>query len=103
MTLFEETSFYITLIIEAFKDIKEFLLILATILCSFANASIVVDYNTASLAKYTQNKDKNIEAHEELTFGRFKNEFFDSLFTQWLLGLGEFEMLENTDDSEVNL
>ena len=45
LTLFEETSFYITLIVEAFSDIKEFLVILAVILGSFANASIIVDYN----------------------------------------------------------
>ena len=35
-----------------------------------------------------------------MTSPRFNNAFLDSLFTQWLLGLGEFEMNEVTDESE---
>jgi hypothetical protein len=57
-TLFEELSFYITLIIEALLDIKYFLLILACCLASFSNASIIVEHNYGLMQNfYLKNKN----------------------------------------------
>jgi len=100
-TLFESLSFYITLIIESLIDIKEFLVILMCCLASFANASIIVEHNYAIVQNFKLKSQENAEMTEgDLTSTRFKNQFIDNLFTQWLLGLGEFEMLGLNDESE---
>jgi hypothetical protein len=100
-TLFESLSFYITLIIESLIDIKEFLVILMCCLASFANASIIVENNYAIVQNFKLKSQENAEMTEgDLTSTRFKNQFIDNLFTQWLLGLGEFEMLGLNDESE---
>jgi len=37
-----------------------------------------------------------------LTNERFKEDFLDTWFIQWLLGLGEFNLLEAADEGEVS-
>jgi hypothetical protein len=38
--------------------------------------------------------------YEELSTERFKYSFLDAFYVQWLLGLGEFEMLGIIDEQE---
>jgi len=45
MTLFDSTSFYVTLFTESFKDIVSFMIVLITILASFAFGLMIVDHN----------------------------------------------------------
>jgi len=40
--------------------------------------------------------------YEDLTNERFKEDFLDAWFIQWLLGLGEFKLLEAADEGEVS-
>jgi len=48
----------------------------------------------------SQSGEENAEELESLTTERFSVQMLDAFYTQWLLGLGEFEMLGNTDESE---
>jgi len=40
--------------------------------------------------------------YEDLTNERFKEDFLDAWFIQWLLGLGEFALLEAADEGEAS-
>lgn len=45
LSLFESTSFYVTLLLESFYDTGNFLFIMAVSLLSFANAILILDTN----------------------------------------------------------
>jgi len=46
MTLYEQTSFYVTIMQESFHDIKYYLLLILLCICSFAFAYILIDNNS---------------------------------------------------------
>lgn len=69
-----------TLIVESFKDIRYFLLIVLVCIASFASAFLILDKN-----------QKALDNDGELIDIKFKSTVFDSLLNQYLLGLGEFE------------
>lgn len=43
LSMFEETSFYVTMLLESFDDIKEFILMVFLCIGSFANAILILD------------------------------------------------------------
>jgi len=47
-------------------------------------------------------KEQVDSKYEDLTNERFKEDFLDTWFIQWLLGLGEFNLLEAADEGEVS-
>lgn len=102
MTLFKSTSFYVTLLLESFVDVIEFMILLLIILATFTIAMAMIDNNQRNILRYQAAQAEpsgDDEDMEELTTGRFGEQMVDAFYTQWLLGLGEFEMLGNTDES----
>jgi len=97
-TLFESTSFYVTLVIQSGKDIIAFMVILMIILLAFTSGVFVINYNYKKSHEFSF--DSNEQEYHDLISPRFNNQFFDALYVQWLLGLGEFEMLGSTDEGE---
>jgi len=97
LLLFERTSFYVTLLVQSFLDIIYFLFILLIILLAFAITVFVINKNSF------EHHEFNEQEYEDLNTERFKNQysFLDAFYVQWLLGLGEFEMLGLIDDSEL--
>ena len=62
----------------------------------------MIDNNQRNILRYQAAQAEpsgDDEDLEELTTGRFGEQMIDAFYTQWLLGLGEFEMLGNTDES----
>ena len=74
LRLFENTSFYVRLIIETMKDIKFFLILFIFILFTFANAILIMDQGRT----------------EQYTAPFFNYHVIDVVFDQYLLSLGEF-------------
>jgi len=74
-----------------------FLFILLIILLAFAITVFVINKNSF------EHHEFNEQEYEDLNTERFKNQysFLDAFYVQWLLGLGEFEMLGLIDDSEL--
>lgn len=54
---------------------------------SFANAIIVLNTSAQNIHRY----DSSIESNNELIGKKFNNEVLDGLFTEYYIGLGEFE------------
>ena len=78
LSLHEETAFYKRLLGETFQGIAWFFLIFFLSLCLFANAIYILDANR--------------EYEERLFENRFGSTVVSSLFNQYLLALGEFEL-----------
>jgi len=93
--MFERTSFYVTLLLQSFVDIFFFMLLLVIVLFAFAITVFVI--NTNSFSHHEQNEVE----YQELNTERFKYSFLDAFYVQWLLGLGDFEMLGLIDAQEL--
>jgi len=99
-TLFESFSFYVTLLLQSIKDIIAFMLILMIILVAFAISVTIINKNYKKTHQYLFERNELDSEYHDLITTRFGEEFTDSLYVQWLLGLGEFEMLGATDEGE---
>jgi len=77
-----------------------FMLILVIILLTFTIGVATINSNYKAQVKYLNDKLRLGIEYKDLINPRFENNFFDALYSQWLLGLGEFEMLGSTDDAE---
>jgi len=99
-TLFESFSFYVTLLIQSIKDIIAFMIILMIILVAFSICVTVINKNYKRSHQYLFEKNELDSEYHDLITTRFGEEFTDALYVQWLLGLGEFEMLGATDEGE---
>jgi len=102
MTLFEITSFYVTLIIQAFSDIYAFMIILMIILGAFTVAVVILENNNLIEFEYKNeglDADETLE-HKYITSTRYGSIVVDAFYEQWLLGLGEFELLTKTDKTQ---
>ena len=79
------------------------MLILTCCLAAFTNASIIVETNFAEMQEFEHQKheDDHGIVNNKLETERFGNSFFDNLFTQWLLGLGDFEVLKTNDGGQA--
>jgi hypothetical protein len=98
LKIFSFTSFYVTLFVESFIDIRYFLLILIIILMTFT-ISVTVVQNNANKLLLAQEGDY-LEDEMLIITERIGLRFLDAFYTQWLLGLGEFELLAIADESE---
>ena len=79
LRLFEGTAFYIQLVAETMVDITAFMIVLLFSLIAFGIPLGFLSMNSAS--------------DDQVVEGVFNSFFFDVMFNQYLLGLGEF----NTD------
>lgn len=92
MTLFEQTSFWVTLLKESIYDIRYFIFLLLLCVVAFSNAILISDFNNEKINSHLIAKhDPSTEEYESLTQTKFDKLFIDSIMTQYLLGLGEFE------------
>lgn len=98
MSLFRPTAFYVTMLEESIYDIGAFMLMLIICLVSFTNAIMIVDVNQQKIFEY--NNAKSGEDYSSFIDEKFSSQFMNVIFSQYLLGLGEFEVDEL--DSEGN-
>ena len=89
LRLFENTAFYILLVMETMKDIKAFLILLMTTLMMFGIPMVML---------YLNRTDDN--ALVDATFGFWG---FNLLLNQYLLALGEFNMDNFADQPQMIL
>jgi len=76
------------------------MLILMIILVAFAISVTIINKNYKKTHQYLFERNELDSEYHDLITTRFGEEFTDSLYVQWLLGLGEFEMLGATDEVE---
>ena len=78
MRLFEATASFIRMTKEIFVDIKAFMVMLAIIVCTFANAFLIMDHS------------RRILGIEPITEDAFGNPILDTVTRAYMLGLGEY-------------
>jgi len=64
--LFKSTSFYVTLLLESFIDIIEFMILLVIILATFAISMAVLDNNQRKILRYNAAQAEPSEEEEDL-------------------------------------
>jgi hypothetical protein len=97
MTLIEQTSFFVNMLYAAFQDIFYFMLLLGLCILAFANAITVVEHN--QLRRYEYNNDGSLVGAQYFIDKKEKTIWQNALFTEWLLGLGDFEIGEFNADT----
>ena len=89
MRLYPELAFYVTMISETLKDIKDFFVIFMMCIAMFGNAVYILNL----MVPVTAGEDGEIPEENEPLFNEsFKEPFVDSVFDQYLIGLGEFNI-----------
>lgn len=90
MALFEQTSFFVTMLIASFDDIYYFMVLLFICIFAFTNAISIIEQNQRRRFEF------NNPGEDYATFIDQKDKFvwIDALLSEWLLGLGEFETAE---------
>ncbi len=86
MRLFEETSFYVLLVIEVMYDIRYFLMMFFCCVAMFANAVLILDLAHANQAKLLTEEGQ--EEYTPLIPDVTGNNPINALINQYLLGLG---------------
>lgn len=97
MRMFNQVSMYFRIILDSVYGSSHFLIMVACLLFAFAAAIYILDQIQQSFFRseipgfYSDEQPEYLE----LTDDKFRNEVLDSFFTQYLLMLGEFELLGN--------
>ena len=94
LRLFDSTSFYIGLILDTIQCIKPFMIILVVWYLMFGSAIYLLNYNRPDF-------DEDPENPRELYVDRFNFWMADAFMSQYILGLGEYQ-LERYEASSVN-
>jgi len=98
MQLFEETSFYVTMVLESIWDIRYFVLMVVVSISTFAIAFEILDHNQKNHNKVLFEDGEIEEEYVPIRDHKFDLNFIDSLMTQYMIGLGEFD----TKDFSLN-